>query len=39
MIKGLRKIELENYGSSEWMTQHEYLEKLNNQAHRNALNN
>jgi zinc finger MYND domain-containing protein 10 len=39
MIKGLKKIDVENYGSNEWMSQHEKIEKLNNQAHRNAINN
>lgn len=37
MIKGLKPIELEKYGSDEWFAQHQIFEKLNNQAHWNAI--
>ena len=38
-IESLRKFDLNEVGSKEWMDQHRKLEKLNLQAHHNALTN
>lgn len=38
-IEGLRKFEISEVGNSAWMEQHRRLEKLNLQAHQNALSN
>lgn len=38
-VESLRKFEIEEVGSSDWMLQHERLEKLNVQAHQSAMSN
>jgi len=39
LVEGLKSFKLEEVGSKEWMEQHRALEKLNLQAHQNALTN
>lgn len=38
-VEGLEKFDLEQVGSSKWMEQHRRLERLNLQAHQNAMTN
>ena len=38
-VEELEKFDLEQVGSSKWMEQHRRLEKLNLQAHQNAMTN
>lgn len=39
LISSLQKVDITLYGSKEWLKHHEKIEKLNNQGHRNAINN
>lgn len=39
LISSLKKLDITLYGSKEWLKHHEKIEKLNNQGHRNAMNN
>jgi hypothetical protein len=39
LISTLEKVDITLYGSKQWLKHHEKLEKLNNQGHRNAMNN
>lgn len=39
LISSLNKVDLTLYGSQDWLKHHEKIEKLNNQGHRNAMNN
>lgn len=36
-VQELKKISIENFGNDKWMKQHEYIEKLNIQAHLNVV--
>ena len=38
-IESLKKFDIEEVGNSDWMLQHERLEKLNVQAHQSAMSN
>lgn len=38
LISILEKLDVTLYGSKKWLKHHEQIEKLNNQAHRNAIN-
>ena len=37
MIEALNVMEIRDYGSKEWLNQHEQLDRLNIQAHKNAI--
>ena len=37
IVESLNEIDLKEYGSKEWFAQHEKLDRLNIQAHKNAL--
>ena len=39
LISTLEKVDVTLYGSKQWLKHHEKIEKLNNQGHRNAINN
>lgn len=38
IIEQLKEIDIKEYGSKQWVSQHEYLDRLNIQAHKNAMN-
>lgn len=37
MIEAIKVIDIKEYGSKEWLKQHEQLDRLNIQAHKNAI--
>ena len=39
LISTIDQLDIALYGSKEWLKHHEMIEKLNNQGHRNAMNN
>jgi zinc finger MYND domain-containing protein 10 len=39
LISSLGRVDITLFGSKEWLKHHEKVEKLNNQGHRNAMNN
>ena len=39
IIGDLQEIDLKEYGSKPWFKQHEHIDRLNIQAHRNAIGN
>jgi len=38
LVQEIREIPLERFGSPEWFRQHETMDRLNIQAHKNAMN-
>ena len=38
MVQEVKEIDIKNFGSPEWYKQHETLDRLNIQAHKNAIN-
>ena len=37
MVEAIKLIDIKQYGSKEWLNQHEQIDRLNIQAHKNAI--